>query len=483
LLLTLFACRDEKLPPAGQVRLHVMTDAILPLRAGEAALDNSVLTPPPLFDRLRIDLFRPGEREPCAGCSRELEIDETTVNEGRASIGLTPRPGVAGYRARVRIYRARSAPSSDPPTHVVIEQVVALPVVAEEGIVDATVTLRTDDLGKPKGTLEQPNPVEPGRPQSKLAGTWPAAKRVDCKDPPPPGEVCVPGGAFWMGDPSTLSGSQYSDDPQRFKLVVVSPFYMDSTEVTVREMRASGVALPDSVAVTVVLPGGGTFDLPGDPMLLSPLYTADIAPYHWCNYRTDADGATRDGVLLDDLPVNCVTQPRALSYCQAKGADLPSEAQFEYVAGGLESRPFVWGGDDPSCSDAVWGRAGVGRLRVLWANCRADKAEGGALPPRSGARDQLTLPTGTIYDILGNVVEWSKDTWARSTEACWSFSLAKDPVCTTPSPTTLNRFTLRGGAWGYPGLTLRATFRQESAGIENFGAFAGFRCARAAVAK
>ncbi|MBS2017699.1 MAG: formylglycine-generating enzyme family protein [Deltaproteobacteria bacterium] len=462
-------CREESLPPFGQVQLFLMTDAVLPAAPGEPSLPL-----PPLFDRAYFEIFRPGESVPCAGCTREVALDARTVGEGRASIGIRPLANQAGYRARVRLYRGANGAGADVPGYAAIEQVVALPVVSDEGIVDATVTLRTDDLGRRIGTLEQPVPVTPGAPQERLVGTWEGARRIDCAELPRPGEVCVPGGAFWMGDPKTLSGTQFNDDPQRPKLVVLSPFFLDATEVTVRRFRASGVADPEAVIVTQPIP------FKGDPLFVDPLFTAEIAPYHWCNYTREPDTLVRDGVAVDDLPVNCVSQPRARAYCQASGADLPSEAQYEYVAGALESRPFTWGNDEPTCDDAVWGRAGVGILRVLWADCRPPTEVGGPRVPGSGRRDRLVLPTGTIVDLLGNVVEWTRDVWARSTEPCWTFSLARDPVCTTPSATDAERFVGRGGAWGYPGLVLRPTFRQRSPGVEPFGAFGGFRCARAA---
>lgn len=477
-LLAAPACRDETLPPLGQVKLHVTTDAILPPAPGASPRAGA---PAPLFDRLRIELFRPNESEPCAGCTREFGLDESMVDEGRASMGITPTPHVDGYRARVRIYWARAAQAGAPPPHVTLEQVVALPPADDEGIVDVTVTLLTDEIGRPVGTLDRPGPVALGAPTTKMANTWPGAARVDCTDRPPPGEVCVPGGAFWMGDPRTLSGAQLTDDPQRVKLVVVSPFHLDATEVTVRDFRASG--LEDATALQDK--SDSYYLFPGDPMFFPDNIEdleglREVAPYYWCNYTQAPNRGTRDGAPLEDMPVNCITQPKARAYCLAKGADLPSEAQFEYVAGALESRPFVWGSDDPTCDDAVWGRSGLGKLRVLWGNCRAATEDGGPRAPRSGARDRLELPTGTIFDLVGNVVEWTRDVWARSTEPCWAFSLAKDPVCTTPSTVDREPYVTRGGSWAYPGVALRSTFRQRVDGSSASGAFGGFRCARPA---
>ena len=75
------------LPPEGQLVLGVATDTWLPRGAGES------YEPVPrsaLFERMRIELFPPGEREPCRECSRDFGLDHRTMNEGRASFGFVP---------------------------------------------------------------------------------------------------------------------------------------------------------------------------------------------------------------------------------------------------------------------------------------------------------------------------------------------------------------------------------------------------------
>src|SRR6185436_19579915 len=179
--------------------IGVTTDAWLPRGPDE---ERGEIEYTALFERLRVELYPSGEAAPCAGCYRDFGIDHRSVNEGRASFGFLPRKNVSGYRARVMLYHTGPSESyADPRPRSTIETVVDLPVVADDGIVDVHVVLRTDDLGRPSGTLDAPVAPEGGRAPVGIAGTWHADLRRGCAAPAGAGEACVPGGAFWMGDP------------------------------------------------------------------------------------------------------------------------------------------------------------------------------------------------------------------------------------------------------------------------------------------
>src|SRR5262249_13039476 len=148
-------------------------------------------------------------------------------------------------------------------------------------------------------------------------GTWPQAQRVPCNGDAKPGEVCIPGGAYWMGNPHVRDLPQTAADEQR--LVVLDPFFMDDHEVTVGEFRAllpgKNHAIPWSGSKT-----GGAYE-------------------DYCRW-TDAPGP------FEGVAMNCVGYPDVRQMCKLKGGVLPSEAQFEYVAGALESRLYPWGDDE-----------------------------------------------------------------------------------------------------------------------------------------
>lgn len=83
-----------------------------------------------------------------------------------------------------------------------------------------------------------------------------------------------------------------------------------------------------------------------------------------------------------DLPVNCVSFHQAARYCEAIGARLPTEAEWELAARGPEGRLFAWGDE---ADEAAFG----GPDRVSVGSCRV--------------RD---TPYG-IHDLAGNGREWT----------------------------------------------------------------------------
>ncbi len=417
-----------------------------------------------MFDTLRVDVIEPGDTSPCAGCSRTFALTTPQVQAGEASIGIPSEPGRTGYRARLRMYHSGatltgSLPESlaaDWPPQSVVDVTVALPEVAEEGIVDATAFLPTDAVGIPRGSLEAPESTQSGRPNPSQVGSWPGAQVVPCAGAPLEGEVCIPGGAYWMGNPLTR-GTGRGDEADLRRLVVLSPFYMDATEVTVARQRAA-------MGSQSAQPWSGS--------------TAGDSATDYCPF-TEQPGPN------EDEPVACVSLDRARQHCEARGGNLPTMAQFEYVASGLESRLFVWGRDLATCDDAVIWRVGFGMLQVSTA-CPTPGPPGGpeivgnlVAPPR---RDRLELPTGTVYDLVGNVSEYTLDLWNRQDEPCWSGGgVYHDPLCVNESPTDGYQITYRGGAWiGQTRFATAAGLHSYKPTGASFPIFVGFRCVRPA---
>jgi formylglycine-generating enzyme required for sulfatase activity len=314
----------------GQIVLHVDTDAPLPEPGGAAS--NDPMIPAPLFDRLRIDVYPPGESDPCRGCSEDFAVDAPMLRETRASLGLVPVVGQSGWRARARLFLQRFARGGEPDPGSTIDVSVELPPVALDGIVDVAMMLPTDAVGQPVALDDAPA-ARVGRLTTSAVGTWAGAQRVDCQTARQPGEVCVPGGAFWMGS----AGDHYVPGaaPGWHRLVVLSPFFLDAREMTVAQARAAGA---------------NQTGLPTWSGSVSGTSTAD-----WCTYTS------RPGPR-DSLPVTCITWNMARQLCQQRGADLPTEAQFEYVHGALRGALYPWGSDAPACDDDIWGRAGFGLL-------------------------------------------------------------------------------------------------------------------------
>jgi formylglycine-generating enzyme required for sulfatase activity len=302
-------------------------------------------------------------------------------------------------------------------------------------------------------------------------GTWPGAKRVDCKGDPAPGEVCVPGGAYWMGNVG-IHGADYAAD--RLRLVVLSPFFLMDHEITLGEFQK----------------GGG--NLGKDVVLWSATATPDALAYYCTPGRAD-----------QGLPLNCVNYPAAIAFCQRRGGDLPSEAQHEYVSGAITSARYPWGHDVPTCDDAVWGMGGGGTYTQAHANtCLASAVAkklttaGGAftLPADASARlgtrgrDHLALGGGVVWDLAGNLSEWTKDGFAPQTDPCWTKSdtnVFTDPVCPQRTSDPQKSVSVRGGSWLDAEADLQAASRYSRATDNGSGglfgyAHVGFRCARSA---
>jgi sulfatase modifying factor 1 len=418
----------RQLPAEGQLVIFVTTDApVGPSSSGG---------PTPLFDRMRIEVILPGEAAPCAGCAREFALDDDRMARGEASFGFFPRVHTPGHRAVVRLFRSGGTASGEPRPASTLQSTVALPEIGPEGVVEVTVTLRLADLAHPHGSLDAPVAAEPGKPAPGLVGSFPGARIVPCAGEPHEDEACVPGGAFWMGNPRLDVLDAREADGTSERVVVLSPYFLDRAEVTVAAMRAARVA-------RVV----------DDPVEANPsrpecLYTADPG---------------KD----DDRPVNCLSWQRARAFCTKVGKRLPSEAEYEYAAGALTSSAFPWGGDLPACGDAVHGAGGS------CANTTRPALAG------SGARDRLVLGSAVVVDLAGNLRELVADRFRRGNEPCWGDGVLVDPVCERDPPETQVARSIRGGSYRDEGTLLRAALRSFIED-ERFAVseLVGFRCAR-----
>src|SRR5690606_19045128 len=94
-----------------------------------------------------------------------------------------------------------------------------------------------------------------------------------------------------------------------------------------------------------------------------------------------------------DHPINCVSWHQADRFCAAQGKRLPTEAEWEMAARGLDRRPYPWGHEPPSA--ARLNGCGAGCSELLTRLRRA--LDRGAWPAMyaedDGAPD--TAPVGT----------------------------------------------------------------------------------------
>ncbi|HMR31456.1 MAG TPA: formylglycine-generating enzyme family protein [Geminicoccaceae bacterium] len=242
---------------------------------------------------------------------------------------------------------------------------------------------------------------------------------------PPPGMIAIPGRTFRMG-----SDHHYPEEAPAH-LVTVDGFWMDPYPVTNWEFRAFVRATGH---VTVAQKTPEAEDYPGAlPHMLyagSLVFNRPSGPVdmrnigHWWTFEKAADwrhptGPRSNINSLDSHPVVHVAYTDALAYARWAGKDLPTEAEWELAArGGLEGAEFAWGDElvpDGRHMANTW--QGVFPHENLLDDGFARTSPVTAFPANGYG----------LYDMIGNVWEWTKD-W-------YSPRHAADPrkACCVPS--------------------------------------------------
>lgn len=243
--------------------------------------------------------------------------------------------------------------------------------------------------------------VEPVQAAPKDGAPPPKTPEPAAADPSEPtcpaGMVLLPGGPFWVGaEHESFAG----EENPRF-LTRLAPFCLDPTEATAasyRECVEAGACQPAR------------------------------KEYKTCNYG-------REGRA--DHPINCIDHGQATSYCEWRGARLPSEIEWEYAArGGAEQRSYPWGEESPDG-------------RNCWKK------------PHSCAVKSFAPGAFGLYDVVGNVWEWTEDWFAPY-----------------PWPAQNGRHRVyRGASWSRRfEKWLRPTLRNRFA-PDHWGSHLGVRCA------
>jgi formylglycine-generating enzyme required for sulfatase activity len=329
-----------------------------------------------------------------------------------------------------------------------------------------------------KGALGPPPtpPLDPDLtlPSTSVQGTFGAD--VPCTATPrPPGhaadgsplydeEVCIPGRLFILGSPD--APPTLPDLPPR--IAFVPPLRMDRYEVTVARWRAAiegGFVSPDL-----------TPDPNEAPIPSSPLPDGDNG-IELCTWSWSAQGR-------EAYPVSCVSWVAANAFCEWLGGELPTEAQWEYVAA-VAGRPartrYPWGGDDalyPTCPRAVFGR---GSSMEANEDCRCapgvstNCGYGPTAVTAAGGPTGDVSPSG-IHGLGGSLSELVRDSAAPLGANCWIAAPIVSPSCIIQ---TTAADVVRGGSWYANPLSLPAATRNPLAvGSDGSNTSVGLRCVR-----
>jgi sulfatase modifying factor 1 len=249
--------------------------------------------------------------------------------------------------------------------------------------------------------------------------------------PPTKDMVWIPGGIFVMG-----SDNHYPEEAPAHK-VKIDGFWMDRFLVTNGQfqkfIKATGY-------VTFAERQANPDDYPGaKPELLQPSSIVFIQPekpidknnhYNWWSYIPGANWRHPEGLgssikRREKHPVVHVAYEDVEAYAKWIGKELPTEAEWEFAArGGLDGKAFAWG-DELYPKDKI--------MANTWQ---------GEFPYENLCQDgyDRTSPIGAfpangygLYDIIGNVWEWTADWYQEHRH------FKKSPCCTMTNPRGADR--------------------------------------------
>lgn len=225
--------------------------------------------------------------------------------------------------------------------------------------------------------------------------------------------VPIAGGTFKMGSAGTEKGRRNDEGPQ--KQVSISPFWMGAYEVTHDQF---GVFFKDESVSQ-----GSKVDA----------VTRPTAQYIDLSWNMGKEGG---------FPVNSMSQDGALMFCrwlyEKTGIfyRLPTEAEWEYACRAGTTTPYFFGNDGSKLGDYAWHKGN--------SNDKYQKV-GGKKPNPWG-----------LYDILGNVSEWTLDQYS---DQYFDTASSSDPRI---APANRYPRSIRGGSYVDEAVAMRSAARQHS---------------------
>ena len=210
-----------------------------------------------------------------------------------------------------------------------------------------------------------------------------------------------------------------------------------------------------------------------------PAHTVSLSAYHldpheitigqWAQFLNEAgrevhyhpkqhvsyDGAVFTAIAgIEQRPINYVTWYDATVYCSVLGKRLPTEAEWERAAKGIEEagQRWPWADTGPNCM--------LANYFTGTSTCESHTMDVGSYSPEGDTSEGLS-------DMAGNVAEWTRDRYDRYTEAS-----VTDPTGAQSGPYRV----LRGGGFRDTEKGIR-TMARVPADPASRAETVGFRCA------
>ncbi len=232
-------------------------------------------------------------------------------------------------------------------------------------------------------------------------------------DPDTRGMIALPGGRFRMGS------DRFYPEEAPARTVSVDPFWIDEVPVTNAEF-ARFVGATGYITIAEIAPDPA--DYPGLAPEMAragslvfhrtagPVDTRDFS--QWWGFEFGADwqhplGPDSSLEGLEEHPVVHIAYPDAAAYAAWAGKTLPTEAEWEFAArGGLDDADYAWGNELAPGERML---ANYWQGLFPFANQMLDGWERTS-PVRSFPPNDYGL-----YDMIGNVWEWTADWFALPT--------------------------------------------------------------------
>jgi formylglycine-generating enzyme required for sulfatase activity len=322
--------------------------------------------------------------------------------------------------------------------------------MAELVVRDGKVVLAASRSCSSRGAHELLVP-ETGDDRLAQVGSYGESSCSDAASPVPGADaVCVPGGAFLLGLPS--STRLFTDGISASNALPTSPgrlarlprFWLDRTEYTVGRYRAAlraGFRVPPHDEPVV-----------NDGPLVPGATNAQAATYSTQDRGRDA------------LPFNGVNWTLAQALCEHAGGSLPTAAEWEYAAlaaGRAIKATFPWGEAEPTCDAFVGSQTAPAICPLLG-------------PQPASLEGKGDVNALGIVGLGGNLAEWLYDATKSYTASCWQ-ETARGPMCFEPDAPLREH---RGGDYRIAFFLSRGTERLPRP-MAARSTSVGFRCAYA----